>query len=453
LCLFASLDYLRCRTPNAVTVNTFTANVFRTGIFDKALMKRIVAVLGCALWLAACPAVAQQQDHPEAPSASKEQSGQLPDNPQPQQQPTFPKPSEPTRPPESEPDSAQPAPTSPAQTNPATPVRRSEGDDSRDQMFKIAVTVNQVFIPVTVKDTDGHLVEGLLRKDFSVVENGVQQNINFFTSDPFPLSAAVVLDTKMSDAEMKKVSETMGALSGAFSAFDEVAFYTYGNSVRRELDYSAMSDRFSAALRRIKPKGETPGAPVMSGPMGPQGPMINGIPVDPSQRHVYTPPRESYVLNDAILAAAHDLAKRERTRRKIIFVLSDGKESDSRAAFDEVRKVLLSNEITVYGVGLDEGALPVYRTAAKIHVPYTTYGNILGRYARDTGGDVFAEIDRSAIEAAYQRVTNTARNQYTIGYKAKAPASGTYRSIEVKVHRGGLVVQAKPGYFPLPPGS
>jgi VWFA-related protein len=417
-------------------------------------MKRIVAVLGCALWLAACPAVAQQQDHPEAPSTTQQQTGHLPDNPQPQQQPTFPRPSsEPARPQQAEPESNQTAPAPPPQGNPAT-VRRSEGDDSRDEMFKIAVTVNQVFIPVTVKDTDGHLVEGLLRKDFTVVENGVPQNINFFTSDPFPLSAAVVLDTKMSDAEMKKVSETMGALTGAFSAFDEVAFYTYGNSVRRELDYSAMSDRFASALRRIKPKGENAGAPVMSGPMGPQGPTVNGIPVDPSQRHVYTPPRESYVLNDAILAAARDLGKRDRTRRKIIFVLSDGKESGSRAAFDEVRKVLLSNEITVYGVGLDEGALPLYRSAAKVHVPYTsTYGNILGRYARDTGGDVFAEIDRGAIEAAYQRVTNTARNQYTIGYKAKATASGTYRSIEVKVHHGGLTVQAKPGYFPLPPGS
>lgn len=416
-------------------------------------MIKVLAVLSGLVLLVSVTAVGQQE-HPDAPSASQQQSGQLPDAPQPQQQPTFPVPAQPpARPEPAEADTTN-TPAPPAQINPATPGRRTEGDDSREGMFTLRKTVNQVFIPVTIRDSDGHLVEGLLRKDFTVLENGVEQNLNFFTSDPFPLTAAVILDTKMSDGEMKKVAATMGALTGAFSAFDEVAFYTYGNSVRRELDFSAMSERFSAALRRIKPKGETGGAPVASGPMGPQGPMINGIPVDPSQRHVYTPPRESYVLNDAILAAARDLAKRDRTRRKIIFVLSDGKESGSRAAFDEVRKVLLSNEITVYGVGLDEGALPVYRTAAKVHLPYTsTYGNILGRYARDTGGDVFPEIDRGAIEAAYQRVTTTARNQYTLGYQAKATASGTYRNIEVKVHRGGLIVQAKPGYFPLPPGS
>lgn len=165
------------------------------------------------------------------------------------------------------------------------------------------------------------------------------------------------------------------------------------------------------------------------------------------------PGRESAVLNDAILLAARDLSKRERARRKIIFVISDGKEWGSHAGYDEVRKVLLSSEIAVYGVAVEEGALPVYRTAQKVHIPGGAYGNILDRYVKDTGGEVFAEMDRSAIEAAYARVTGTARNQYTIGYKAKVTVSGTYRNIEVVIHRGGLNVKAKPGYFPLPPGS
>jgi len=266
------------------------------------------------------------------------------------------------------------------------------------------------------------------------------------------LSAAVVLDLNLSDGEMRKINETLGALVGAFSEFDEVGFYTYGNTVRRELDFSAMTDRFATALRRIKPKGQTGGVPVTSGPMA-GGPSINGRPVDPGAPMVNYPGRESAVLNDAILLAARDLSKRERARRKIIFVISDGKEWGSHAGYDEVRKVLLSSEIAVYGVAVEEGALPVYRTAQKIHIPGGAYGNILDRYVKDTGGEVFAELDRSAIEAAYARVTGTARNQYTIGYKAKVTVSGTYRNIEVVIHRGGLNVKAKPGYFPLPPGS
>ncbi len=414
-------------------------------------MMRSVCAVACLAVLSSSLALCQQE-HPDAPSAAKqqaEQSGsQLPDAPQPQQ-PTFPRPAQ-APPPEPAPATPPGAPSS--EIMPAVPHAPNSGVDSRDEMFKIIVSVSQVFIPVTVRDDEGHLVEGLLRKDFSVYEDGVQQKINFFTSDPFPLSAAVVLDVNMSDGEMRKINETMSALAGAFSEFDEVAFYTYGSSVRKELSYGAMTDRFAAAMRRIKPKGQPGGAPVTSGPMA-GGPSINGRPVDPAAPMVIYPARESQVLNDAILMAARDLAKRERARRKIIFVISDGKEWGSHAGYDEVRKVLLSSEIAVYGVAVDEGALPVYKDAQKVHIPGTAYGNILSKYARDTGGEVYAELNRSSIEAAYALVTGTARNQYTIGYRAKATVSGTYRNIEVVIHRGGLSVKAKPGYFPLPPGS
>ncbi len=409
---------------------------------------RFFGAVTCVVLMAACAAVGQQE-HPDAPSAVQQKSQQLPDAPQPQQQPTFPT----TVPVQTEPQAPAPAPPPPSTVMPAVPHAPNSGVDSRDEMFKIIVNVNQIIIPVTVRDDSGHLVEGLLRKDFTILEDDKEQQINFFTSDPYPLSAAVVVDTNLPQGEMRKVNDTMGALVGAFSDYDEVAFYTYGSTVRRELDYGAMTERFSAALRRIKPKGQNPGPPVTGGPMGPGGPSINGRPVDPNQPMVYYPGRESEVLNDAILMAARELRKRDRTRRKIIFVISDGKEWGSRASFDEVRKILLSSEIAVYGVAVDTGALPGYRSAQKVHIPGTAYGDILNRYARDTGGEIFPELDRGAIEAAYARVTSTARNQYTIGYKTKVTASGTYRTIEVQVHRAGLKVKAKPGYFPLPPGS
>jgi hypothetical protein len=63
---------------------------------------------------------------------------------------------------------------------------------------------------------------------------------------------------------------------------------------------------------------------------------------------------------------------------------------------------------------------------------------------------VFTEFGKSAIEAAYARVTDEARNQYTLGYTARATTAGNYRGIEVLVHRPKLKVYAKDGYFPLP---
>src|SRR4029077_16053412 len=153
----------------------------------------------------------------------------------------------------------------------------------------------------------------------------------------------------------------------------------------------------------------------------------------------------------AILHAALDLAKRDRTRRRIIFVVSDGRELGSTAGYEEVKKILLSNNISVFAVGVDSASIPIYDKLNRIRVPGFGTGNILAKYANDTGGDVMAEFDRAGIEQAYARIADTARTQYTLGYTTRATQATNYRTIDVRVLRPNLNVVAKPGYYPLPP--
>ena len=107
---------------------------------------------------------------------------------------------------------------------------------------------------------------------------------------------------------------------------------------------------------------------------------------------VLTPAKESHVLNDAILMAAQNLAHRPRENRKIIFVISDGQEYGSRASYAQVLKVLLTDEIAVYAIGVDGAAMPVYNKIEKARIPGFGYSNILPRYANATGGDVLDEV-------------------------------------------------------------
>ena len=412
-------------------------STFRPFSFVKVGIVALVALFSQA----AVPQQAQQ-NVPDAPSATRPAPAPLPKNVPPaattgsgtQQQPQQPNP--------------EPPPPSTIKTVPAGSIPPDQIQGT-DDLYTIIRRVNQVTVPVTVKDSNGRLVEGLLKNDFSVYEDGKEQTLNFFTSDPFPLSAAVVLDLGMPDEVVRKVNETLPALAGAFSPYDEVALYVYGNTVSKSLEFSAANDRFSSALTRIKKPGRTGGAPVVSGPMA-GGPTVNGVPFDPSVPHVSTPRRESRVLNDAIMAAAIDLAKREKTRRKVIFVVSDGREIGSKAAYSDVLKSLLTNNINVYAVNVGASAIPGYRTAEKINIPFSGSGNILPKYASSTGGQVFPEFDRDAIERAYAEVTGQARNQYTLGYSTRATPSTDYRSIEVRIHRGGLKVIARDGYFPIP---
>ena len=333
--------------------------------------------------------------------------------------------------------------------------------DTREDLYKISTTVNLVLLPVSVKDGNGRPIDGLLPKDFSVLENGQKQQLKFFTADPFSLSAAVIFDLGMPDIGVKRVQETLPALQGAFSPYDEVSIYTYSSTVSQVANFGSVGQRLTAILNQIKGySGANNGPPVTDGPLGPQGPVINGRPIDSPVTPVSTPPKQARVINDAILQAARDLSKRDRTRRKIIFVISDGRERGSIASYADTLRVLLTQNIIVYAVGVDGAALPGYGKLQKIHLPGLGLdkigfepigtGNILSKYVNATGGGtVYAEAAKAGIEQAYSRALGDARNQYTLGYTPKSGIGG-YRHIEVVVKRADVKVYARDGYYPLP---
>jgi len=426
----------------------------------------------------------QNQPSQNQPSQNQAQNNDIPDAPTVQPAAETPEPPPIPRPEEKKPVQRdpwtnqpinQPGATEPAATEPAAapgadasapppmpPVKTvppgssaKPGSSSQDQLYTLVVHTNFVQVPVTVKDHSGRRVDGLLSSDFTVKENGVEQKLSFFTADPFGLSVAVVLDLGMSDAEVQKVNQTFPALIAAFAPYDEVALYTYSSTVSQVSDFAGATRKLTALLNQMKTeRGRNNGVPVMSGPLAPNGPIINGVPVGSPTEPVYTPPKESHVLNDAILQAALGLRKRDRTRRKIIFVISDGREYGSKASYSDVKRVLLTNEIQVQAVSVGGSALPVYDKIEKLHVPLQGYGDILPKYAMATGGSEYRELTQSSIENMYAQVMSEARSQYTLGYtpvrpKTQATAS-IYRSIDVIVHRPGLKIIAKDGYYALP---
>jgi len=334
----------------------------------------------------------------------------------------------------------------------ATPPVRAASTPDTERLYTISITRTFVEIPVTVKDRSGHMVPGLLPKDFTVYEDGVRQKLAYFTSDPLPISAAVLIDVSMSATALRRVQAGLEALQGAFSQYDQVAVYTYGNSVTRESSFTTVGDRLAAALNHVveTKHGQQGGVPVSGGPFE-GGPTVNGRPIDPSVPQVPIIPHDRRVLNDAVLEAALDLSKVPAARRRVIMIIGDGREDGSRASYSDVLKVLLTNKVTVYAIGVGSAAIPVYRRLEQINVPGTGNANILPKYANATGGEVFSEFTRQSIEKAYSEVTVVARNQYTLGYYTQATLAENYRDIEVRVDHPGLSVTAKHGYYPLPP--
>jgi VWFA-related protein len=225
--------------------------------------------------------------------------------------------------------------------------------------------------------------------------------------------------------------------------------------------WTAIGQKLSDTLASLSTAtGRNNGPPVTSGPLGPQGPIINNVPVQTNTPVVSTPAQESHVLNDAILRAALDLSRRDPARRKVIFVISDGREYRSNASYRDVMKVLLSNNIIVYAVGVGGSAIPGYNKIERLHLPRFGYSDILPKYANATGGEVLNELTRTGLEDAYSKLMGDARNQYTLGYMTHVPLVGEHNEIEVLVNRPScrrsavrpcVDVTAKEGYYAMPP--
>jgi VWFA-related protein len=429
----------------------------RARIGARILLRGLAVLL---MLMATLPAVGQDS-LPDAPApqnnvpAPPEAAPPAPGNPAPNAGPAFP------AQPQPQPENAteQPSPPKPAITTLKPGQKPSGAPAPQEQLFTLTRQLNFVQVPVTVKDTSGHLVNGLLRPNFSVLENGTPQNIVFFTSDPFPITAALVLDVGLPNTALDRVKQTFGALVGAFSEFDELAVYTYSNTVRLQQDFlGALSEKTAVTLSSLRRIDGMPSGPAINDNPMTIGPSVNNRPFPDTGRSVPTSENRAYpesaVLNDAILRAGADMGHRDPTRRRILFIISSGREEGSTASYDDVKKLLLTNNITVFAVAADTAAIPLYDKLSRIRLPRQGYGNILPKYASATGGEVLAEFTRPAIEGAYARLTDEARNQYTLGYYSNAPQNAmAYRSIDIRVNRPKLKVYARDGYYPLPSGA
>ena len=320
---------------------------------------------------------------------------------------------------------------------------------------------NFVEIPFTVKDSKNQLVPGITWREVRIYENNLRQHIAVWTTDAAALSVALVIDQSVTFDEMTKINNSLAALQGAFTPYDEVAVFTYNNGPRMRTDFTAaQSARLSAVLDQSKSVGREPmfydtGTALGNNININNGQSMNSMPLTNSnhgttQSNTINVPRDVHTLNDAILEAAKTLTHAGKGRRRIIYVISDGKEYGSTAKTKDVIRYLQTNKNAVYAT-LVHG-LPTIKGEGfldKIHLPLQMRDNLLPVYTSATGGQVDPEFRQKGIEASFARISEQVRNQYTIGYYSHDPfIDGKFRKVEVKVLRPNLTVVAKDGYYP-----
>jgi VWFA-related protein len=298
--------------------------------------------------------------------------------------------------------------------------------------------IEQVVVPVTVKDAQGNLVSGLEASDFRLLEDGVEQKIAGFTSDPAPLGVAVLIDAALSRPTAQRLRATFPSLVEAFSEFDEVGVFSFDTGFRSVVGFTGDKERLLAGLRQMEMGAEYSQA---GEPMAATAPRINRVPVGggaPAGGTVRSQPHKN--IDDAVEAAVRHLIPREPSRRKMILLISDGLNSGrNRVPAESLVALVRKSGVIIHVIGLDDAKLS--RNAGS-----------LARFGPPSGGELFTALRKTAIEPLYARITEQARYHYVLTYVPQRPptVAPVFRAIEVRVKRQGLNVIARDGYIPEP---
>lgn len=265
----------------------------------------------------------------------------------------------------------------------------------------VAVESSLVVLNATIVDSNGRHVPGLKQDHFTVLENGVEQEIGFFAAEETPFAAVILLDTSGSMEQRVSMARSAAIrfLDGLRES-DNAEIYGFDSKVSLVQKFSNSRD-VSDRLFDLKADGMT-------------------------------------ALNDAVFQAAQDLSTRPEKRRAII-VLSDGADTFSGKSADKALKAALAANAIIYTVDMSSVGTNGKQRAQN--------QGVLRNFAEKTGGKFVATPGGAAMRDAFQKIVEELGVQYTIAYQPKnLTKDGKWRGIELRVARPNLTIRTRRGY-------
>ena len=279
--------------------------------------------------------------------------------------------------------------------------------DQPTPAFRAGVDV--VSLNVTVSDLEGRFVTDLDQTNFQVYEDGVQQNITFFTKTQLPIALAMLIDTSASmDENMAIAQEAAIGFSQRLRPEDLAEIIDFDSRVNILQTFTNDAVKLEQAIQQTSAGGSTS-------------------------------------LYNAIYISLRELSKaplrRADVRREAIIVLSDGEDTSSLVTFDEVLEQAKRSETAIYSIGLQSDD-------SRSRVGFREADFVLRQLAQETGGRAFFPNEVDELPKIYQDISDELSSQYSVGYISANPLrNGQWRRIVVRVDRESIEARAKQGYY------
>jgi len=273
--------------------------------------------------------------------------------------------------------------------------------------------VDLVALNVVVTDTQQKLVTGLTAQDFSVFEDGVQQDLSFFAAGQVPLDLALLIDTSASMTDkMKTMQEAAVGFASSLRPGDRISVVDIKDSVKVLHPLDGDVDGARAAIRATVARGGTA--------------LYNGV----------------YMTLKEMMKERHGA---DDVRRQAIAVLSDGDDTASLVSFDDVMETAKQAGVAIYTITLRS---PIdIRESESGHRYFSNAEYSMKALALETGARSFFPAQIGELAGVYDSIAAELASQYALGYTSKNPKrDGSYRRVIVRVAQSGTLTRTRAGY-------
>ena len=272
--------------------------------------------------------------------------------------------------------------------------------------------VDLVSVNVIVTDNRDKFVTGLTQNDFTVFEDGIQQDVSFFAAANVPLDLAILLDmsSSMSD-KMTTVQEAAIGFASHLHEGDRVSVIGIRDSARTLHDLDGDVKGACEAIRRT-----TAGA--------------------------------GTALYNALYTSIKQMQKVHATdgnvRRQAIALLTDGDDTTSIVSYDDVLALAKQAGIAIYTIALKSPYPSIALTSQKY---FSESEFAMRSLAQETGARAFFPTDITQLAGVYTLITDELSNQYALGYSSNnLKQDGSFRRINVRVDEPNVRTRTRSGY-------
>jgi Ca-activated chloride channel family protein len=302
----------------------------------------------------------------------------------------------------------------------------------------IRVQVNMVSLSVVVTDIHGNHIRDLKKEDFEVFEDGIPQEIGGFAAVEEPVSVALTLDTSSStEFQLGRIRQEAMRFIRQLRKDDSIAIVSFADEVTLLEPFNIYHKKNPDALRNLKPGGLSA--------------VYEAVWLSIKQVLDLEFGRKALVFfSDGVDTRSESVTREEtldlaRKTDATIYCIYFNTDKDRRkripSIIDPVREIstpLLTPQFPPLKIPIPRGKNPEYVAGQEY----------LAELARYSGGIL---VDASRIEnlgAAFGRIAQELRSQYSIGYYPKdLRQDDRYRKIEVRVKRPGLTARTRQGYY------